>query len=124
MLNFAGYLSGAISGQHIHLAADAKLTRQVNARLNREAGIGDDLALVFGFQVVHVGAVAMDAYANRMPGAMSEILRQACRGNMSARGLVYFPSGNLAPGSECFLYLLDSSVTGVTHNIEYLHLFF
>src|SRR5437588_9248162 len=105
MLNFAGYLSGAISGKHIHLAADAKLTRQVNARLNREAGIGDDLALVFGFQIVHVGAVAVDAYANRVAGAMSEILRQTGRGNMSPRGLIYFPAGDLALGRECFLYL-------------------
>src|SRR5205807_2467417 len=117
-------LSRAVSGQHVHLTADAKLTRQVNARLNREAGIRDDLALVFRFQVVHVGAIAVDAYANRMSSAMREILPETGRGDMPARGFIYLPSSDPAPGSECLLHLFDSGIAGIAHNIEYLDLFF
>src|SRR5437773_9434732 len=113
MLNFACNLSRAVSGQHVHLTADAKLTRQVNARLNREACVGNDFALVFSFQVVHVGAIAVDAYANRMSGAMRKILPEPGRGDMPASGFVYFPSSDLAPGGECLLHLFDSGIAGI-----------
>src|SRR5262249_49843595 len=55
--------------EHVDLAADAELG-EVDARLDGEAGARQDAALLVGLQVVHVGAVAVDLLADRVPGAV------------------------------------------------------
>ena len=56
----AGYmnLSGGID-EDIDLAPHAEL-RQINTRLDGKAGARQDESLLVRFQVIHVGAVAMD----------------------------------------------------------------
>ena len=56
----AGDLGFAFAGDHVDLAADAELAWEVEAGFDGEAGVGEDEALVVGFEVVEVGAVAVD----------------------------------------------------------------
>src|SRR5258708_22031346 len=55
-LNFSRHFCRLGAHQHVHLAAHAKL-RQVDAGLNREAGVGKILPLVVTLNVVAVGPV-------------------------------------------------------------------
>src|SRR5258708_37110045 len=73
-LNFTCNFRPAVPDEHVHFTAHAKFAEKIDSRLNGEAGIGNDLAFVFGFEVVHVGAVAMHVHANRMPGAVDEVV--------------------------------------------------
>src|SRR5258708_6805894 len=107
VLYFTCYFSRAVAREHIYLAAHAKL-RQVNARLNGKAGVGDDFAVVLGFKVIHVGAVAMHVYADGMPRAVRKILRVTCIGDVLARGLVHFPTGNAPLAGKGFHNFFDA----------------
>jgi len=48
--------------------------RKVNSRLHRKASARDDPAIVARFEVVHVGAVAVDIFPDGVPRAMHEEL--------------------------------------------------
>jgi len=67
-------------GRHVDVDLRAYRHRfgEVNPGLDREAGAGDDQALVSRFEVVDVGAVPVDGRADRMPGAVQEVLAVAC----------------------------------------------
>jgi hypothetical protein len=73
MLHFAGRPSILLRHIAIDLAADSKLF-QVDTGLNREASPGDDRPLVACFQVIEVGAVAVDLFADRMAGLFRSTL--------------------------------------------------
>src|ERR1043166_2803995 len=62
----------ALADEHVDLGPDAERVR-VDARLDREAGAGDQPALVVGLVVVHVDAVAVHFRAEAVPGAMDEL---------------------------------------------------
>src|SRR5579864_411855 len=121
-LNFASDISGATSRQDIDFTAYSELARQVNAGFNGEAGIGNDLAFILGFQIVHIGPVSMHVLTDGVPGAVGEVFAKAGRGNVSASRFVHFPAGNFAPGGESFLDLFDSCIAGVADNIEDFYL--
>ena len=67
---------GALSGMvHINFAADTDpLLRHVDARFDREQGSGDQLAIVVGFEVIEVCAIAVDALVEAVTGAVDKIL--------------------------------------------------
>src|SRR5882672_12551175 len=71
-LDFTSDFRAAGADQHVDLAAHSEL-RQVNTGLDREAGIGQDAALVVDLKIVHVGAISMNFGADRMAGAVNEI---------------------------------------------------
>src|SRR6185503_8493410 len=77
-LDVAGDLGRAFPDVHVDLAAHAEL-RQVHAGLDREADPRDDPALVARLQVVDVHAVAVDLVADRVAGAVQEVLAEAPR---------------------------------------------
>src|SRR5271168_2724406 len=64
LLAGAGDPGSARCGEHVDFAADAELGletgRQVDAGLDGEAGVGQDLALVVGFEVVEMSAGAVE----------------------------------------------------------------
>src|SRR5689334_11779915 len=72
ILDFTRYFRSAIADEDIHLTAHAEL-RQVDARLDGKTRVGNDLTLVFGLKVVHVGAVAMHGHADGVPGPVDKI---------------------------------------------------
>src|ERR1700686_954980 len=123
VLYFTCYFGRAVPRKDIYFTAHAKL-RQVNARLNREAGVRDDLAVVLGFQVVHVGAVAMHVHADGVPRAVGEVLRVTGIVYELARCLVYFPTGNTPLAGEGFLDFLDPRIAPAGDDIEDLNLLF
>ena len=58
--------------EDVDLASDAELV-EVNSGLDREAGPAQDQALVVRFEVVHVGAVAVDFLADVVADAVNEL---------------------------------------------------
>ena len=77
--------------EDVDLAPDAELG-EVDARLDREAGPGQDEPLLVGLEVVHVGAVAVGLLADAVAGAVDE--RRAVAGLVDhpARGVVDLPA--------------------------------
>src|SRR5882757_9887831 len=75
-LNFSSNFRRLGAHQHVHFAAHAKL-RQVNAGLNREAGVGKNLPLVVDLKVVHIGPVGVDVGADGVSCPMNEIVAVA-----------------------------------------------
>src|SRR5882724_7895727 len=94
ILDFTRYFRSAVADEDVHFTAHAEL-RQIDARLNGKARVGNDLALVLGLQVVHVGAVAMHRYANGVSGAVDKIFCVAGGADAFTRRLVHFPTGDL-----------------------------
>ena len=76
---------------HIYFAANAKF-RQVNSRLDGEAGVRHDFAVVARFETVHVRTVSVNGFTDAVPGAMDEIFGIAGFPNDVARGTVDLPS--------------------------------
>src|SRR6266478_4702886 len=72
ILDFTRYFRGAVADEDVDLTAHAEL-RQIDARFDGKARIGNDLALVFGLKVVHVGAVAVYRHADGVPGTVDKI---------------------------------------------------
>src|SRR5258708_6249531 len=116
-LDFPGYFGRLLAHQHIHFAAHAKL-RQVDAGLNREAGVGKDLPLVVNFKVVHVGPVGMDVGADGMSRAMNEIVAVAGLRNMPASHAIHFPSRDAAAGVDTVEHGLHAGVARIADNLE------
>src|ERR1022692_2021146 len=108
--------------KHIHLRADAEVF-EVDAGLDGEAGPGHDAALVVGFQVVHIGAVAVHFLAYGVTGAMHEIVAVAAAGYVSARGVVHFVAAQLMAGRHCVLHPRDGGVARAAHDAVHLEHF-
>src|SRR5215813_1675622 len=87
------HLSFARTREHIHLAAHAEL-RQINSWLDGETRIGQDLAFVFGFEIIDVGAVPMNRAADAVTCTMHELFAIAFPVNELAHRLVHLPTGD------------------------------
>src|SRR5262249_51216172 len=85
--------------EHIHLAAHAEL-RQVDTRLDGEAGARQDAAIFARLQAVHVGAVAVRLLADRVAGAVAEVLAVAGLLDDVAGSLVHLPSVQRLAGGK------------------------
>ena len=75
----------------VHLAPDPEFG-QIDPRLDREAGAREDQALVVGFQVVHVGAIAVGLLADVMPRPVDEVGSVARLLDDPTRGGIDLPS--------------------------------
>src|SRR5260370_7984375 len=73
VLDFTSNFGGAAADQNVDFAAHAKLAREINPRLDREAGVGNNFAAVFGFEIVHVGSVAVHWLADGMPRTIPQL---------------------------------------------------
>lgn len=81
--------------------------RKVNPRLDRETGIRKQFPLVVGFEVIHIGAVAVDLLANGMSDAIIQVFRAPGSVQYVACRLVHLPAGEVLPQcdrSRNFLY--------------------
>src|ERR1700730_901352 len=82
------YFGAAVLDRHVEFATHAEASRQINSRLDREAGAIDERAMVVGLERVEVGAGAMHLAADRMAGAMDELLAEAGALDDATRGAV------------------------------------
>src|ERR1043166_4829548 len=73
----AGYVDVFVADVNVDLGADAEFAFEVNAGLNREENARGDEARVARLEVVDVHAVAVAFFADRMAGAMGELLAVA-----------------------------------------------
>src|SRR5215470_17603779 len=88
------HLRFARTGEHVYFTAHAEFWK-INSWLDGEASVGQDLAFVFGFEVVDVRAIAVDRVADVMSSAMNELVPITLALNELADSLVDFPAGNL-----------------------------
>src|SRR5438309_12080097 len=56
----------------VHLAPDAEFAWEIDAGLDRKARVREQTASIPGLEVVDVGAVAVDFFADRVPGTVDE----------------------------------------------------
>src|SRR5664279_2387032 len=71
-LDPAGDFGFAVADHHVDFAAHAEVW-QIDAGLDREAGVGQDQAVVLGLEIVEVGAVTVNLRRNGVPGAMKNL---------------------------------------------------
>src|SRR3984893_18101154 len=71
------HFGAAVLDCHVEFAAHAEASRQINSRLDREAGAIDERAMVVGVERVEVGAGAMNLASDRVAGPMDELLTEA-----------------------------------------------
>src|SRR5712692_6687576 len=88
----------------VHLAPDADFAGEIDARLDRKARVREQAASVPGLEVVDVGAVAVDFFADRVPGAVEEPVSKACLPDHAAAHVVHIPAAREAARAH---FLLD-----------------
>ena len=80
----------------IDLAANADShVRHVDSRLYGEKGPGDQLAVIVGFEVVEVRAIAVDTLVEAVTGAVDKILSISRLGDHPAGDAVEIAAANL-----------------------------
>ena len=102
-MDTAGDFGFSFAGDHVDFAADAEFAGEVEAGFYGEAGVGEDEALVVGFEVVEVGPVAVDVGADVVAGAVGEEICEARVADEVAAGFVGLPAGYGGVGGEGFL---------------------
>src|SRR5262249_5742340 len=85
----------------VHFATDPDVG-EVDPGLDREAGAGDEDALVVGLVVVQVGAFAVDVFPDVVPGAMDVGVAESGGVDDVAGGVVHFPPLEDAAGQHRF----------------------
>ena len=80
---------------HIDLSADAEIV-EIHAGFDREAGAREEPAIVVGFVVVHVDAVAVHGLAEAVAGAVQDRVAVAGVFSTVRRGAIDFPAAQVA----------------------------
>src|SRR5258708_10120458 len=120
----AGDLGFAFAGDHVELAANAEGigiaggAGEVEAGFDGEAGVGQDEALVVGFEVVEMCAVAVEDGADVVAGAMGEKVAEAGFADDVAGGVVGLPAGDGSICGKGLLHGFDGGVAGVADGGE------
>ena len=116
-LDFAGDPGFGLGGEHVDFAADAELG-EVDAGLDGEAGVGENAALVVGFEVVEVRAGAVDFVGDVVAGAVGEVLGETGGADDGAGGIVGFESADGAASGKSLLDGGDGGVAGVADGFK------
>src|SRR3984957_13015936 len=91
-LDSAGDFRRTSSTQHVVFAAQTEF-RKVNPRLDRETGIRKQFPLVVGFEVIHIGAVAVDLLANGMSDQRFRQSKDPVRNRVPMMAIIEKPRG-------------------------------
>src|SRR5579875_1341733 len=114
----AGDGRAAGPGDHVDLAAHPKLTGKIQSGLYREAGVGQQEALVVGFQVVQMRAIAMQFDGDVVARAMREEGTEATGVNDLPGGIVRLPARDgLSRGVGGF-DACDGRIPRIAHKVE------
>ncbi len=116
-LDFAGDPGFVGGGDHVDFAADAELG-EVDAGLDGEAGVGQDAAVVVGFEVVEVGAGAVDFVGDVVAGAVGEVVGETGGADDGAGSVVGFEAADGAAFSEGLFDGGDGGVAGVADGFK------
>ncbi len=117
LLDFASNSRFRGADVDVDLGANSEF-REIDAGLDGEAGAGDDPALVVRLQVVHVGAGAMHLFADRVTGAMDEVLAESPILNIGPGGVIDLEAVNDFATRDGGLDTLDGAIAGVAHYFE------
>ncbi len=113
----ARYVGSVFAHKDVHLGPDAE-AGQVDAGLDREAGPRDEAPLVVRFEVVHVGAGAVHLGADRVAGAVKEVLAEAPLADRTAGRVVHLEAAQQAAGAYALLDKLHGAVARLGHDLE------
>jgi hypothetical protein len=117
-LDAAGYFSVGGGGDHVDLAADAEFAGEVDAGFDGEAGVGEEDAGVVGFEVVEVGAGAVDVGADVVAGAVGEPTGVSGVADDGAGGVVGLVAGDGRVSDVGCLDGRDGGVAGAANGGE------
>ena len=117
MLDFAGDPGFAGGGDHVDFAADAELG-EIDAGLDGEAGVGQDAAIVVGFEVVEVCAGAVNLLGDVVAGAVGKELGESGGLDNGAGGIVGFEAADGEVLGEGLFNGGDGSVAGVADGLK------
>ena len=119
-MDAAGDFGFSFAGDHVDFAADAEgiSPGEVEAGFYGEAGVGQDEALVVGFEVVEMGSVAVELGAYVVAGAVGEEFCEAGVADEVATGVVGLVAGDGVVGGEGLLDGFDGGVAGVANGGE------
>src|ERR1041385_7244413 len=98
-LYFTSYLRCVLAHQHVDFTAHSEF-RQIDARFNRKATVGQNAAFVVNFKVVHIGAVGVDIGGDGVAGAMDEVVAVTSFVDVITNRAVHLPPGNCFASSN------------------------
>src|SRR5439155_1977408 len=87
----------------VHFAPNAEFAGEIDAGLDREACVREQTASVPGLEVVDIGAIAVDFFADRVPGAVEEPVLVSCLPDHTAAYVVYVPASGEAARADFLL---------------------
>ena len=110
-------------GEHVDFVADAEFSWVVEAWFYGEAGVGEEEAVVVGFEVVEVGSVAVEGDGYVVSGAVGEVVGNAGGTEEVAGGVVGLVAGygdgwTSTCGCVGLLDGFDGGVAGVADEVE------
>src|SRR4051812_19164206 len=117
-LDAAGDPRVVIADEHVDLRAHAEV-REIDPGLHGETAPGHDAPLVVSFEIIHVGAVAMDLDTDRVSSAVGEELGVPGFGNHRAAGVIHFEAAQRLALRDGGLHACDGCVTRVAHGGKY-----
>src|SRR5215213_3871725 len=109
LLERAGHGGVALPDEHVDFRADAEAV-VVNARLDREAGAGNEAPVVARFVVVHVDAVAVHLFPETVPGAVNEQITISGTVDDVAAGAIDLPATKVCTRRRGGAHELDRSI--------------
>ena len=116
-LDFAGDPGFVGGGEHVDFAADAEVG-EVDAGLDGEAGVWQDLADIMSFEVVEVCAGAVDFVSDVVAGAMGEVVGETGGANNGACGIISLEPADCAAFGEGLLDGADRRVARIADDFE------
>src|SRR5579875_1767641 len=118
----ARHLDIALQDEQVDLAAYAK-PGQVDARLHRAAGTGQQGARVLRLVVIQIGPVAMHMrYADAVARAVHEIVPVARLSDNAARNIIDLPSLDALAGGQALTDEGNARIACAPHNLKNLAL--
>jgi hypothetical protein len=93
-LDAAGDLRGTFAGDHVNFAADAEFAGEIESGFDGEAGVGEDEALVVGFEIVEMRSAAMQVRGDAVAGAMGEEVGETGGTDDVSGSLIGLPASN------------------------------
>ena len=102
----------------IDLGADAEFSFEVNAGLDGETNARSNPPRVARFEVIDVHSVAVDFFADRMPGPMCELIGITGARNDAARDIIDVRATN---GFACLhirAHEFDRGIARIAHDVE------
>ncbi len=117
LLDFSGDAGVVFFDVDVDFAAHAKIL-EINSGLNGKAGGGNDLPIIAGLKIVHVGAVAVDVLADGMSVAVDEKIAVALALDDVSRRVIHLVAVDDSALAHRPLHETDGRVARLSYHSE------